>query len=312
MPRDQDGKLITYGSGPSGAGSIAVRYGGPGGVPGSARSARIDQDTTGVPGVGESGDAFGADVSIGDVTGDGYPDVAVGAPDEDLGARDHAGAVRLLKGSASGLTGAGAQSFTQDTSGVPGKAESGDRFGYAVRLEDMGGDGHADLAAAASGEDVFDDGSHCADGSAWVLEGSGPGLATSGAVAFSEKAFGLTYRNKSFGSVLGGWHRGRHDRPRAPARSATSLRAGGSSDRSPVRPRTRTPCEKNPAPPSGVLRFPEPAAIPSPPGTEVPVRGNGHAGELVRHAIRRGAILEPVCLHHRPPRSPLCRSGCPS
>ena len=203
---DQDGcdELVTSGPGASGAGTIAVHYGGPGGIPGSSRSALIDQDTAGVPGVGESGDAFGADVSIGDVTGDGHPDVAVGAPDEDLGALDRAGAVWLLKGSASGLTGAGAQSFTQDTSGVPGKAESSDRFGYAVRLEDLSGDGHADLTAASSGEDVFDDGVHHADGSDGVLRGSGSGLTTSGAVSFSEKAFGLTYRNKSFGSVLGG------------------------------------------------------------------------------------------------------------
>ncbi|MDQ0994413.1 FG-GAP repeat protein [Streptomyces sp. V3I7] len=203
LDRDGHDDLITYGSGPSEAGTVAVHYGGPGGIPGSSRSTLIDQDTAGVAGVGESGDAFGAGVSVGDVTGDGYPDVAVGAPGEDVGTVVDAGAVWLLKGSASGLTGTGAKSFTQDTAGVAGVTEDWDRFGSAVRLQDLNRDGHADLTTAASGEDVFDDGAHDADGANWVLRGGGSGLTTSGAVAFNEKAFGLTYRDKSFGSVLG-------------------------------------------------------------------------------------------------------------
>ncbi|PIM66937.1 hypothetical protein CTU88_38575 [Streptomyces sp. JV178] len=203
---DKDGydDLVTTGQGDSGAGTIAVHYGGTGGIPGTTRSQLIDQDTTGVPGVNESGDAFGSGVSIGDVDGDGYPDAAVGAQLETVGTLQWAGAVWLLKGSASGLTGSGAQSFTQNTAGVPGVAESSDRLGYAVRLQDLNGDGRADLTAAAPGEDVFDDNVHQADGADWVLRGSASGLTTSGAVSFSEKAFGLTYRGKSFGSVLGG------------------------------------------------------------------------------------------------------------
>ncbi|WKX69300.1 FG-GAP and VCBS repeat-containing protein [Streptomyces sp. XD-27] len=201
---DRDGydDLVTGGSGPSGAGVLAVHYGGPGGIPGSPRTTLIDQDTAGVPGANEPGDSFGAAASVGDVTGDGYADIAVGAPGEDVGSLDGAGAVWLLKGSASGVTGAGAQSFTQDTAGVPGAAESADRFGYAVRLADLNGDSRADLTVAAQGEDVFDDGVHHSDGADWVLRGSGSGLTTSGAMTFNEKAFGLTYRDKFFGSVL--------------------------------------------------------------------------------------------------------------
>jgi hypothetical protein len=45
--------------------------------------------------------------------------VAVGASGEDIGTLKYAGGVWLLKGSASGLTGTGTQSFTQNTTGVP-------------------------------------------------------------------------------------------------------------------------------------------------------------------------------------------------
>jgi FG-GAP repeat/FG-GAP-like repeat len=203
---DHDGcaDLVTYGKGATGAGTIAVHYGGRGGIPAATRATVVDQDTPGVPGVGEPGDAFGASVSAGDVDGDGYPDLAVGAPGEDVGAVTDAGAVWLLKGSAQGLTTVAAQSFTQDTAGVPGVAEAYDRFGRATRLRDVTGDGRADLTAAAPGEDVFAGESRWNDGADWVLRGGAAGLTTSGALSFSEKAFGLTYQNKEFGSVLGG------------------------------------------------------------------------------------------------------------
>ncbi|HET9382868.1 MAG TPA: FG-GAP and VCBS repeat-containing protein [Streptomyces sp.] len=203
---DKDGydDLVTYGQGASGAGGIAVHYGGTGGIPGSTRSRLIDQDTAGVPGANESGDGFGGTVSAGDVDGDGYADAAVGVPGEAVGTLEYAGAVLLLRGSASGLTGTGAQSFTQNTTGVPGAVEFADQMGSDLRLQDLDGDGRADLTAAARGEDVFDDGVHYSDGADWILRGSALGLTASGAVSFSEKAFGLTYLNKSFGSVLGG------------------------------------------------------------------------------------------------------------
>ena len=44
----------------------------------------IHQDTTGVPGADESGDALGTSVSVGDYNADGYADVLAGAPNEDI------------------------------------------------------------------------------------------------------------------------------------------------------------------------------------------------------------------------------------
>lgn len=63
-----------------------------------------------------------------------------------------AGAVVVLRGTARGLTGTGAQVVTQNTPDVPGSAEKNDAFGRAVHLADANHDGLADLAAGAPGE----------------------------------------------------------------------------------------------------------------------------------------------------------------
>jgi hypothetical protein len=120
----------------------------------------VHQDTTGVPGGNESGDAFGTSVSVGDYNADGYADALAGAPGEDLTRdgvnRADAGDAILVRGSASGLTGSGSIGVSQDTSGVPGATEAGDRFGSSVSLSDLSGFGRADLTFGSDGEDGTD------------------------------------------------------------------------------------------------------------------------------------------------------------
>ncbi|WP_232789849.1 FG-GAP and VCBS repeat-containing protein [Streptomyces jeddahensis] len=181
------------------AGFVHIRYGSADGL-GAHRTATLDQDTSGVPGANEPGDNFGASLAVGDVTGDGYADVAVGVPGETVSGVTQTGAAVLLKGTATGLAGTGAQAFHQATIGVPGAAEADDWFGSAVRVADVDGNGAADVAIAAKGEDVFSGSTR--DGGDWVLRGSATGLTTTGATSFSEKSFGFTYRNAEFGSVL--------------------------------------------------------------------------------------------------------------
>ncbi|MFH8450640.1 FG-GAP-like repeat-containing protein [Streptomyces fungicidicus] len=130
--------------------------------PDGVRAVFLNQDRPGVPGTAESGDGFGTDVHIGDVDGDGYPDVVTGVPGEDLGSVSGAGAVVVLRGTANGLTGTGATTVTQNTATVPGTAERNDRFGGAVHLGDTDGDGRADLAVGAPGE-------NSGAGSVWYL-----------------------------------------------------------------------------------------------------------------------------------------------
>jgi len=104
------------------------------------------QDSPGVPGAVETGDQLGYSLATGDVNGDGYADLVVGIPGEDVGSIVDAGAALYLPGSKNGLTSKGSVGITQNTHGVPGGPERGDAMGIAVAVGDFNGDGKLDLA----------------------------------------------------------------------------------------------------------------------------------------------------------------------
>lgn len=104
--------------------------------PVSYPAAGYHQDSPGVPGVAEAGDQFGYSLAVSTAEPGHTPgsarQVAVGAPGEAVGPRTAAGAVNLFSSDGHGLepdTG-----LTQDTAGVGGIAETGDRFGHTVAL----------------------------------------------------------------------------------------------------------------------------------------------------------------------------------
>jgi FG-GAP repeat len=106
------------------AGGISVLYGS---APGPfATGSRF---FTQVGGASEANDQFGAQLAAGDFNHNGFADLAAAAPSETIGTIPAAGAVSVLHGSGGGLTTTGGQLFTQDSPGVPGGAESFDRFG---------------------------------------------------------------------------------------------------------------------------------------------------------------------------------------
>ena len=146
--------------------------------------------TTGVTGTGsqlftqvggavESVDLFGSALAAGDFDGDGFADLAAGAPAENVGSLFDAGAVSVLYGSADGLTRTGGQLFTQ----VGGTVEDSDNFGASLAAGDFNNDGFADLATGAPGETV---GSAIAAGAVSVLYGSAAGLSATGGQLFTQ------------------------------------------------------------------------------------------------------------------------------
>ena len=180
-------------------GLVAVYYGSPEGPadyqgPGNGPQ-WWTQNTTGVPGLGEHGDAWGTDLSVADADGDGYADLAVGAPGEDIGTVRDAGAVWLLRGSAHGLTTTGAQSFDQNSPDVPGTAEAGDEWGAQVLLADTDANGLFDLVAAAPSEN--DQG-----GVVWVLPGGTKGLVADGSWTYGGGALGAPGSGARFGAAV--------------------------------------------------------------------------------------------------------------
>lgn len=164
---------------PGGAkgGRITVWYGGPDGPDLTQQPTVLHQNTTSVPGTAKAEDGFGTSVTTGDIDEDGYADVAVGAPGEEVGTAKDAGAVTVFFGSATGLKAQGAKYYTMDTAGVPGTAQSGDGFGTAVHLADVTDDGMADLVIGVPGK--------AGKGGVWSLRGASTGLTTTGATGFT-------------------------------------------------------------------------------------------------------------------------------
>src|SRR5207247_2039833 len=122
------------------AGAVQVMYGSAAGL--SATGNQFwTQDSPGILDQAETQDLFGRSLGTGDFNGDGFTDLAIGAPHEALAnVGNIAGAVNVLYGSAAGLTDVGNQFWTQDSPGILDQAEGGDLFGRSVDGGDFNGD----------------------------------------------------------------------------------------------------------------------------------------------------------------------------
>ncbi len=157
------GAAVTWGfddtlsSGESGCSVVAV--GAPGAQAGAGRvyvflvdkdgviaeSIHVLTQGSSIGGSAEAGDGFGSSVFFG---GDLFVRwLAIGVPYEDIGTKKNAGMVHVLK---VGAWSSGAKVYYQGRGPVPGKAESGDRFGMALGP----GRNAYSLWVGAPGEDV--------------------------------------------------------------------------------------------------------------------------------------------------------------
>lgn len=102
---------------------------------------------------------FGGALAAGDFDADGWTDLAIGANFAHVttssgGLATYAGGVRVLRGSAVGLTPRANRVFTQESPGIPDAAEDLDHFGYSLASGDFDDDGYADLAIGTPRESV--------------------------------------------------------------------------------------------------------------------------------------------------------------
>jgi FG-GAP repeat protein len=158
------------------AGAVHVLYGSPSGLQATAPNDQFwSQDSPNVGDSAEPFDKFGSFVAAGEFNADGFADLAIGVPFEDVGAVSDAGAVQVLYGSAAGLqaTAPDDQLWSQDSPSVLDTAEPGDRFGSSLTAGGFNGDGYADLVVGVSLENV---GAVSDAGAVQVLYGSAAGL----------------------------------------------------------------------------------------------------------------------------------------
>jgi FG-GAP repeat len=181
------------------AGVVQVLLGSSTGL-GSGGNQEWSQDAAGVLGTSSVNDKFGFAVAIGDFNGDGFDDLAMGAPYDKDGGTTEAGSVNVLYGSASGLTTTGTQLWTPQLGGQP--VQPNEHFGFALAAGDFDCDGWADLAVGAP--DYADSGISKA-GAVFVLYGSHTGLLSVGSQWWTQNAGGIPGNSESgddFGKAL--------------------------------------------------------------------------------------------------------------
>ena len=157
---------IIYGAqnhdtGGSEAGRAYVHYGGPSGGIGSSAKANVHPTD-------EVDADFGRAVTqVGDINGDGYHDIAVGAPGADAGGTDR-GKVFIYLGEPGGIE---ASPSTTLSGTINNEA-----FGQSVTGGwDVNGDGYGDLVVGAPGYT----GAHVGEGAAFLYLGGADGLSSS-------------------------------------------------------------------------------------------------------------------------------------
>lgn len=176
------------------AGSIAVFNGSASGL-NQARG--IDQNDIGR--TDGAGDLFGKSLAAGDFNGDGFTDLAVGAPGKVLSSL-RSGEVTVLKGSASGL----AFGWLVDQRGGGGANEAGDLFGESLAAGNVlgakTGTVFSDLVIGSPGEAP---GSDPQSGGIYVFPGSTAGPVSGGLGESQSGNGGSNESGDRFGAAVG-------------------------------------------------------------------------------------------------------------
>ncbi|MEO8275917.1 MAG: FG-GAP repeat protein [Thermoanaerobaculia bacterium] len=183
----------------AGRGAIQVIFGGSGGLSAIGSFFKVE---SALGGNSEIGDRMGDALAAGDFDGDGFDDLAIGVPREDVGAVENAGQVIAIYGSASGFPFARTQFWPEDSIHGNGSSETGDLFGSALAAGDFDGDGRDDLAIGHPGEFVL----AAEDGQCTVIMGGAGGLSNARRIGFATGFHGLpgtaNQANRNFGFAV--------------------------------------------------------------------------------------------------------------
>ncbi|MFV2038985.1 MAG: FG-GAP-like repeat-containing protein, partial [Acidimicrobiales bacterium] len=119
-----------------------------------------------------------------DVNGDGYDDLVVGGPGEDIRGKRNAGGFHVLYGSAAGLSPNNGTELRHQGKLKGAKPQAGDRMGSAVAYGDVDGDGTSDIVVGTPREDV---GGAADAGAVQVVCGRTNGIEARSSQTFSQR-----------------------------------------------------------------------------------------------------------------------------
>ncbi len=151
-------------------GTVVVVYG-------SGEVAEFNRDSYGIVGTADVDDFFGDSISAGDFDNDGYDDLVVGVPGDDVWygtVEDYAGSIHVIYGTQAGLGQVGDQLIDRSSSGIEGNPVYNDRFGAAVAVGDFNCDNYEDVAIGVPWDDA--ESGRYNDGSINVIYGTSNGL----------------------------------------------------------------------------------------------------------------------------------------
>ncbi len=140
-------------SGAREAGDVLVLFGSPDGID-HARTMLVHQDLPAFPDAPGPRTAFGSALAAGDLDGDTFPELVVGAPDMSRDRQPAAGALYVVPGSPSGPRLRRAHAIGAEMWPLREGLEANLRLGDALAIADLNADGAPDLVAAEPGYDV--------------------------------------------------------------------------------------------------------------------------------------------------------------
>jgi hypothetical protein len=151
----------------------------------------IDQDSPGIENGVEANDYYADVLAVADYDCDGYADIAVGIPREDIAVGADTGAINIIYGSSTGLS--TADDWFHQNFGLSGSSQAHDYLAGSLAAGNFNGDDDSgipcmDIAFGVPGEDVS---SVSNAGAVHVLYGGTSGITTTGQQFFNQSTSGV-------------------------------------------------------------------------------------------------------------------------